>query len=124
AVRLEIRRRGRGDPARAGAMNLAPLEKRGRAAEDEVGRAFDEAVLEILPPAIDEYRVLPTEKTAALDGNAIAVDAERKRLAARPGRVFDREVRHREVVRIDREGRRAKRADRFVVRSRQPRVEI
>src|SRR5262245_52033501 len=103
---------------------MATLEVRGSATEDEVDMARDEGVLEVLPTAIEEDRVLPAQEPAVAEHHAIAVDAQREGLTDRSRGVLERQVLGREVVRVDDRRRRAERPDRLAVDARQVRVKV
>jgi len=98
-------------------VNVATLEQRRGAAEDEVDMPGDERVLEILAAAVQENGVLPAEETRVPEHRPVAVDAERERLADRPGGVLQGQVLGGEVIGVDHDGRRPERADRLPVRS-------
>src|SRR5204862_4207187 len=67
----------RRDVACALAVDMAVFEDGCGAAEDEINVPFDVAVFVVLPPAVREERVLPTEKAAVAEHCAIRVDVNR-----------------------------------------------
>src|SRR5436309_3285150 len=69
-------------------------------------------ILKILPPAIQEKRVLPAQKTAVAKRDAVAIHANRKRLADRAGGIFERHILRRKIIGIDGRGRCLERANR------------
>ena len=96
-------------------MDVASLEVRRCAAENEIHVAGDVRVGEVVAPAVEKDRVLPAQEAAVPEHHAVAVHADRQRLADRPGRVLERQVLGGEIVRVDLHRRRPERADRLAV---------
>ena len=80
----------------------AALEERRCAAEDEIDVTGDVRVSEVVAPAVQKDRVLPAKKPRIPNSDAVAVHAQRQRLADRTGSVLERQVLRREIVRVDR----------------------
>ena len=118
------RRRGGGEITVAQRMDLALLEPRGRRAKNKIHMALDVAILEILPAAVDENRVLPAEEPAIAERRAVAVHADGERLTDWPGRIRECDVLRREIIRINRRRRCLEGADGFAFRVRDAREEI
>ena len=75
---------------------MAAIEvTRGRA-ENEVDAALDVAVREVMAPAIDQDRVLPSEEAAAAEFQPVAVSAQREGL--RDGGTFRARTRFAGIV--------------------------
>ena len=125
AVALLLRCRGRGEVAVPPRVDPAALEEGRGPAEDEVDAPRDEAVLEVLPAAVEQDRVLPPHEPAAAEGGAVAVHAHGERLPPLgPRGVLEGQVLRREVVRVDLRGRRAEGADGSSVGPREEGVEV
>src|SRR3954465_14786449 len=102
---------GGGDVAVAEAVDVAVFVPLGGGAEDEIGGAGDVAILEEMPTAIAQDRVLPAEEVAIAKRRPIAIDANRQRLPDPAGGVFERQVFAGEIVGIDVNRRRAEGTD-------------
>ena len=105
-------------------MYMTVFKPRGRGAKDKIDVPGDVAILEILPAAIDQNRVLPAEKAAVAKDDAIALDANSQRLPYRAGRILKGEVLNREVVRVDESRRRTESADGLAIRADHVRVQV
>jgi len=101
-ARSEVRR----DVSRTFAVNLTVLKEYFRAAEDEVDVSFDVTVFKELTTAIDEQRVLPSEKTTVLKNHAIGISKKSDCLRTRTERVLERYVFGAEIVRINERAKR------------------
>src|SRR5947209_13297737 len=124
AERLAFGSGGGGDVAVSEAVYVAALEEGGCAAEDEVHVARDVAVLEVLPPAVEQNRVLPAEEAAVAERDAVAVNAQGERLPDGAGGVLEGEVLGGEVVGVNVGRGRAERADGQARRPREVRVQV
>src|SRR5262245_42463979 len=78
--RLLWRSRSRGDVAVPQNMYATILEEGSRGAKDKIDVPRDVTVFEILTPAVQQDRVLPTEEATVTKHDAIAIDANRQRL--------------------------------------------
>lgn len=107
AVWPALRRACGGDVGVGFAVDRAVFKQRGRAAKDEVGRAFDGAVFVALAAvgAVGVERILIAEHAAVFKLAAIGLRRDRDRLANGPGGVFDDQVDRPEVVALDKQGR-------------------
>ncbi len=122
---LLLRRRGRGEVAVLPRVDPAALEEGRGPAEDEVHGSRDEAVLEAVPAAVEQYGVLPPDEAAAAEGGAVAVHAHGEGLPPLgPRGVLEGQRLRREVVRADLGGRRAESADGLPVGPREEGVEV
>ena len=118
AVGREVRSRGGCEIAAQTGVEGAAVEIGGGTAENEVGRARNITVFEVVAAAVDEKGVLVTEKTAAAENGTVAVDPDREGLAfLRAGGVGDGEILHREIVGVEDHGGRAEGGDGFPVGS-------
>src|SRR5437867_12250125 len=105
-------------------MYMTIFEEGRRRAKDKIDVAGDVTVLEILPSAVYQDRVLPAEEATVAKHDAIAFDPNRQRLAHRAGHVLKGDVFNGEIVRVDEGRRSAKCADRLSVGANHVRVEI
>ena len=71
-------------------MDLAVVKDARARAVNEVDPPGDVAVFEVLPAVVDHQRVLPGDDAAIGEHVAVAVDAQRQRLAVITRRVLDR----------------------------------
>src|SRR5437588_11067595 len=82
----------RGDITRPFAVDRAVLENSRGVPEDEINVSFDVAVLVILPAAVREQRVLPSEKATVTKHDPIGIDVSGDCLRADPVSILKRDV--------------------------------
>jgi hypothetical protein len=74
-------------------MEFAVLKDRGRGAEDEIGRPFDIAILEILPADVAINGVLAAQETAIVENGLVPSDRDGQGLSDFPRAVLKGDVR-------------------------------
>jgi len=112
---LFLRRRSSRDIAGFQTMNLTSLKKRRPAAENEIAMTRDIAILVIMPSAMVQQRILPTQKTAPAKDAAVTEYRRCRRLAHRSGTVLKGQIFRRKIISTDSHRRSSKGADFFAV---------
>ena len=80
---------------------MTVLEHRGRAAHDEIDAAFDVAIGEIRPLAVDAERVLPAQEPAVAKDLFVTCRPHGDRSYLLTSGILERDILGREVVRLD-----------------------
>src|SRR5437016_1185833 len=96
---------------------MAVLKKCSTASENEINMAGDIAIAVIVPPAIGEDSILPTEKSAVAEHDPVTLDSDCQGLPDGPGGIFEGEVLRCEIIGINNCGGGSKRANWFPVRA-------
>lgn len=93
-------------------MKVASLEKCRRRVEDKIQVAGDERVVEVVPSAIHEQRILPFHESAISENDTISIDSHSDSLADGAGAILECQVVGGEVVGIDDDRRRTEGSNR------------